>query len=294
MAIMPVVVAVDGSEESMRAVQWAAREAAWHGAPLRIVSAAAVPPCPCLASPAPPAVADALRGISASALGEAVTRAAEVTSGLIIDTGLLAGAPPVAVSASGAGARMLVVGARGTGGFAAMLLGSVSGYAATHAPCPVVVARKAMSAASHEVAVGLRDLNDADAILAFAFEEAALCGASLVAVHSCYWLPAGLWGPGASEATRRAGIDAEQACAEVGRDLADALARWQDKYPAVPVRLDVVHGHPARMLASYSAHAELVVIGRGGDPAVAAVQQAALEHARGPVAVVPAHPCVSP
>ena len=83
----------------------------------------------------------------------------------------------------------------------------------------------------------------------------------------------------------------EQACAEVGRDLADVLARWQDKYPAVPVRLDVVHGHPARMAASYSAHVELVVIGRGGDPAtgpaIAAVQQAALEHARGPVAVVP-------
>jgi nucleotide-binding universal stress UspA family protein len=297
MAIMPVVVGVDGSEESMLAVQWAAREAAWHGAPLRIVSAAAVPPCTRLPGALPPAVADALRAISVRALGEAATRAADVTNGLIIDTDLLtappalAGTPPVAVSASGAGAQMLVVGARGAGGFAAMLLGSVSGYAAAHAPCPVVVTRMATSAASREVAVGLRDLHDADAILGFAFEEAALRGASLVAVHSCYWLPAGLWGPGASEATRRAGIDAEQACAEVGRDLADVLARWQDKYPAVPVRLDVVHGHPARMAASYSAHVELVVIGRGGDPAtgpaIAAVQQAALEHARGPVAVVP-------
>ena len=79
---------------------------------------------------------------------------------------------------------------------------------------------------------------------------------------SGYWLPAGLRGPGASEATRRAGIDAERACPEVGGDLADVLARWQDKYPAVPVRLDVVHGHPARMAASYSAHVELVVINR--------------------------------
>jgi nucleotide-binding universal stress UspA family protein len=291
MAIMPIVVAVDGSEESMRAVQWAAREAAWHGASLRIVSAAAGPPCMGLPGAVPPTVAGALREISARALGEAVTRAMEVSNGLIIDTDLLAGTPPVAVAASGAGARMLVVGARGAGGFAAMLLGSVSGYAATHAPCPIVVARKAMSAASREVAVGLRDLRDADALLAFAFEEAALRGASLVAVHSCYWLPAGLWSPGTSAATRRAGTDAEQACAEAGRDLADALARWQDKYPEVPARLDVAHGHPARMLASYSAHAELVVLGRGGDPAtgpaIAAVQQAALEHARGPVVVVP-------
>jgi nucleotide-binding universal stress UspA family protein len=44
MATMPVVAAVDGSEESMAAAEWAAQEAQRHGAPLRIVSAAAMPP----------------------------------------------------------------------------------------------------------------------------------------------------------------------------------------------------------------------------------------------------------
>jgi nucleotide-binding universal stress UspA family protein len=291
MAIMPVVVGVDGSEESMRAVEWAAREAAGHGAPLRIVSAAARPPRMPFPGALPPTLASALDGLSVRALGQAITRAAAVTNGLLIDTGLLAGPPAVAVTDSGAGAQMLVVGARGAGGFAAMRLGSVSGYAATHAPCPVIVVRKATSAASRQVTVGLRDAHDADAILGFAFEEAALRGASLVAVHACYWLPAALWGPGAGEATRRAAVDAEQVSAEAGRDLADALARWQDKNPDVPARLDVVHGHPARMLASYSARADLVVIGRRGGPAtgpmIAAVQHAALEHARGPVAVIP-------
>lgn len=185
---------------------------------------------------------------------------------------------------------MLVVGGRGAGGFAAMLLGSVSGYAATHARCPVVVVRE-QAAASRQVAVGIRDPQDADDILAFAFEEAALRGARLVAVHSCYWLPCALWGPGASEATRRAAFDGERASAEVGQDLAEALARWQDKYPGVPARLDMVHGHPARMLAGYSARADLVVIGRRAgpvaSPGIAAIQRATLEHARGPVAVVP-------
>ena len=44
MSAKPIVAATDGSEESLRAVDWAAREAALRGAPLRIVSAAALLP----------------------------------------------------------------------------------------------------------------------------------------------------------------------------------------------------------------------------------------------------------
>ena len=44
MASKPIVTGTDGSEESLRAVGWAAREAVLRGAPLRIVAAAALPP----------------------------------------------------------------------------------------------------------------------------------------------------------------------------------------------------------------------------------------------------------
>jgi nucleotide-binding universal stress UspA family protein len=44
MALMPVVAGVDGSEESLRAVEWAALEAQRHRAPLRIVSVPALLP----------------------------------------------------------------------------------------------------------------------------------------------------------------------------------------------------------------------------------------------------------
>ena len=44
MAAKPIVAGTDGSEESLRAVDWAAREAVLRGAPLRIVSAAALLP----------------------------------------------------------------------------------------------------------------------------------------------------------------------------------------------------------------------------------------------------------
>ena len=291
MTTRPVVVGVDGSEESLRAVEWAAREAHRHGAPLRLVSAPAVPPRMLASDPAPQGVAKVLGCVPRRALAEAITRAGEVAPDLLIDTDLLTGPPALIVTGSGSGALMLVVGARGAGGFAAMLLGSVSRYAAMHASCPVVVVREETGAVHREVVVGIRDSHDATATLPFAFEEAALRGATLVAVHAWHWSPAGFGGPGGRE-TKAHQADLAKVSADALRNLAEAVRAWWEKYPDVPVREDIVHGHPARVLASYTARADLVVIGRRGGhdsgPAIGAVQHGVLNHAHGPVAVVPA------
>jgi nucleotide-binding universal stress UspA family protein len=119
MATKPVVVGVDGSEESLLAAEWAAMEARRHGLPLRIVSAPAMVPQMRAYQASSETVADALRGASARALGTAVRRAKEVALGLEITTDLLSGPPALAVASSGSDAAMLVVGARGAGGFAA-------------------------------------------------------------------------------------------------------------------------------------------------------------------------------
>jgi nucleotide-binding universal stress UspA family protein len=278
MAKMPVVAAVDGSEESMRAAEWAAREAQRHRAPLRIVSVPAMPPRMRAYDGAPGTVAGEVCGKSVRALSAAVTRAEEVSSRLPVDTGLLTGPPALAVTDSGSGALMLVVGARGTGGFGALLLGSVSRYAAMHASCPVIVVREETGAAHLEIVVGVRDLQDGSAILAFAFEEAHRRGATLVAVHSWDGLPPATWHP----------ADPEQLAAEAYRNLTETLRPWHDKYPAVRVRQDVLRDHPARVLASYTTRADLVVIGRHGHgTAVGGIEHAVLSHARGPVAIVP-------
>lgn len=290
MATRPVVVGVDGSEESLRAVEWAALEAERRRSPLRIVSAPAMPPRMHSLQASPETVATALRGISARALGAAITRSEEIAPGLLIDTDLLSGPPALAVADSGAGASMLVVGARGAGGFAAMLLGSVSRYAATHAPCPVVVVREGTMAVHREIAVGIRDPQDTAEALAFAFEEAALRDAELVAVHAWYLPVTLLVGVGKNAAQQAAGP--QHVAAEAASSLAEAVAGWRDKYPGVRVRQDVVHGHPARVLASYAARADLVVVGKHGGPGTAgpgigSIQHAVLNHAGGPVAVVP-------
>jgi nucleotide-binding universal stress UspA family protein len=287
MATKPVVVGVDGSEESLLATEWAAMEARRHGLPLRIVSAPAMPPRMHAYYGSPATVASVLRRASARALEAAVARAEEVAPGLDISTDLLSGPPALAVADSGAGAAMLVVGARGAGGFAAMILGSVSRYAAVKARCPVIVVRQASMAVHQEVAVGVRDPQDASEALTFAFEEAAKRHADLVVVHAWYWF----------SSTLRAEVDQdaigtpfhpEQISDEAARSLSAALDRWREKYPDVRVRYDVIHGHPPRILANYSARADLVVIGRHGGPGVGSIHHALLDHARGPVAVVPA------
>jgi len=286
MASKPVVVGVDGSEESLLAAEWAAMEARRHGLPLRIVSAPAMTPQMRVYQAAPETVADALRGASARALGMAVRRAKEVAPGLEITTDLLSGPPALAVAGSGSHAPMLVVGARGAGGFAAMILGSVSRYAAARATCPVVVVRQATMAVHHEVAVGIRDPQDTSEALTFAFAEASARHADLVAVHARYWFPPALRAEEGQDA-----IDGpfhpEQISAEDAQSLSALLDEWREKYPDVRVRQDVIRGHPARVLANYSARADLLVIGRHGDRGVGSVQHTLLDHARGPVAVVP-------
>jgi nucleotide-binding universal stress UspA family protein len=288
MATRPVVVGVDGSEESMQAAEWAALEARRHRVPLRIVSAPALLPRMRASAQALETVAVRLRAESCRALEEAVTRSREVASGLLIDVDLLTGPPALAVTQSGSGALMLVVGARGSGGFAAMMLGSVSRYAAMQAPCPVVVVREETGAVYREVVVGIRDPRDTAGALAFAFDEAERRGATLTAVHCWNW---------SARSTRGVtGQLTEAEADEIGSaadlDLAEALGIWHDKYPAVPVRQDVVSGHPAHVLACYTTRADLVIIGRHGAPgsrtAIGGVQHALLNHARGPVAVVPA------
>lgn len=279
MTAKPIVAAADGSEHSLRAVDWAAREAVLRGSPLRIVSAAALLPRMVDRQDTTDVatVADILRQNRDHALAAAAARAAQAAPGLLIDADDLPGQPARAITDSGSGALMLVVGCRGMGGFTAMVLGSVSRYAASYATCPVVVVRDESPSERHLVGVGLRDLDDCDGTLAFAFEEAALRKAALMAVHAWH---ESFTTPGARYAD-----------AQAGRRLEELLGDWRQKYPDVRVRTDVVHGHPARALVGLSAQADLVVIGRHARhsalPDFGAVRHAVLNHAHGPVVTVP-------
>jgi nucleotide-binding universal stress UspA family protein len=283
MTTSPIVAATDGSHESIQAVEWAAREANLHGAPLRIVSATEMLP---RMTPPPHAVdvetvVDAIRRNRDLALAAAAKAAAAMAPGVLIDTDGLDGPPAMAVTEAAAGAAMLVVGCRGSGAFTAMVLGSVSRYAAVHASCPVVVVREETMAAHRQVVVGVRDPRDCAVALDFAFAEAALRNASLIAVHA-WQSPRASIPPSHGAAAREA---------ETALEMAELLRDWHEKYPDVIASQDVVHGHPARVLAGLSARADLVVLGRhhrdGRVPGPARIVHAVLSHAHGPVATVP-------
>jgi nucleotide-binding universal stress UspA family protein len=280
----------DGSELSLRAVEWAAREAALRGGSLHVVCVPMLPR-PTVWGRSPPGqpdvVADAICASCEQALAIAAERAAEIEPGLAVDTALLPGPSAQALVEVAAGAAMLVVGSRGAGGFAALALGSVSRYVATRAQCPVVVVREEKMAVHREVVVGVRDLDQPTA-LGFAFEEAMLRKARLRAVHAWpLFLP-----EMRLTATERPGAEAREVTSEAAGWLADLLTFWRQKYPEVEVAEDVLHAHPGRVLAGASARADLVVLGRNTaedspHPGTGAVTHAVLNHSHGPVAVVP-------
>ena len=284
----PIVAATDGSEESLRAVEWAAREAELRGLPLRIVSAAALPPRMAEHDTASgvATVADTVVGNRDRALAAATERAIAVAPDTLVDADGLGGAPAQAITDAGSGASMLVVGSRGMGAFTALILGSVSRYAAAHAACPVVVVREQTTTTHPQVGVGIGDPADASAALAFAFEEAALRKASLIAVHA---LDSGGDVGRAVKASAAPGAHAIEE--RVAGQLEALLADGQARYPDVEVSYDLVYGHPGRALVGLSARADLVVLGRhrpsGLLPGPGAVRHAVLNHAHGPVVTVP-------
>ncbi len=276
MATKPVIAGADGSQESLRAVEWAAREAVLRGTSLRIVTIPVLPPRMTPNPATPDTVAGTIEHTMSDDLAAAAQRAAEAEPDLSVDTQLLSGPPADVLVGIAPEALMLVLGSRGAGGFSALILGSVSRYVATHAPVPVVVAREETRAADCEIVVGVRDPGQAAAVLEFGFQEAALRHARLLAVHAKS-------GP----VPRHAEVATEE-----NTRLESAVAAWRDKFPEVEARWEVMHAHPGRVLAGASARADLVVLGRHGpgEPralGVGSVTHAVLSHAHGPVVSVP-------
>jgi nucleotide-binding universal stress UspA family protein len=299
MSSKPIVVGTDGSEQALYAVEWATLEAVRRRLPLRIVSVTVMPSRMRAPNASAATVAHYLREYARQALDAAARRAGELVPEHTAETELLDGAPAAALLEAAADASLLVVGAHGGSALGAMVLGSVSRYAALHAPCPIVVARQETMAAHGKVLAGVADPAHADDALSFAFEEASLRGSRLTAVHVVYQFPLETFRPGPeinlADGTVLSSVQARapELPQEDGpaAELATAVAPWHEKYPQVRVRRDVVWGHPARVLADYSSRADLLVIGRHGHDEkgvrLGAIQHPVLAHAHSPVAIIP-------
>jgi nucleotide-binding universal stress UspA family protein len=137
-----IVVGVDGSEASDRALWWAAQECRLRRLPLLVVTCWTFP---ALVSPVPfqpPVSAEVLAGEAQAVLKDAVERVLGRDADTLDWEGeVLEGAPSLRLLELSRDAAMVVVGSRGRGGFAGLLLGSVSQHLAEHASCPVMVLR---------------------------------------------------------------------------------------------------------------------------------------------------------
>lgn len=288
MAAKAIIAATDGSEESLRAVEWAARETVLRHEALRIVSVPMLPP---RMSPDPAGLETAggiLHEGAQRALASATERVAQIEPGLAVTTEVLDGTPAQALLKAAADASLMVVGSRGAGGFAAMVLGSVSRYLATRAPCPVVVAREETMAVHREIVVGVHDPDQSAAALGFAFEEASLRHARLLAVYAWAWSLPSTGSVGTLTPQERAVMSAADIRAYAAARMEGVVGTWQENYPAVQATWEIVHAHPARALIGASARADLVVLGRhAAGSTVGSITHPVVGHAHGPVAIIP-------
>ncbi|MEU2339592.1 universal stress protein [Streptomyces sp. NPDC013172] len=288
----PVLAGVDGSEPSLAAAEWAAREAALRGVALRLVHA--TPPLP--GDTVPHQAAETLRRVGERIVQGAIAHLGARHPALPVHGSHSGAAPAETLLSAAHAAGLLVVGARGSGGFDGLAVGSVALRVAAAADRPVVVvpgprpggfgdgARPA--GAVPQVVVGLDAYRPVDEVVDFAFVAARTRGAILRVVQAWAF-------PAESVSPRTLFVTEEDRATwedqEVLR-LSDALRTWQEKYPEVTVRADVVLLHPAQALVNMSrrAGADLLVVGRGGgEGRLGPVAHAVLHHTGRPVAVVP-------
>ncbi|MEV6481844.1 universal stress protein [Streptomyces sp. NPDC051576] len=288
---LPIVVGVDGSEPSMRAVDWAADEAALRGAPLRLVYASlweryeGVSLTRDLDEPSEQIMAEDIVRVAAE-------RAHLRQAGVKVSTDVLPEEPEYALVRESREAAVMVLGTRGRSGFVEMLLGSVGLTVAAHAACPVIVLRgshdnQAGAGRHGRVVLGIGEHGTDSAALRFAVQEAKLRHATLDTVRA--------WRCPAYETTDHplmAGEPArlhEQHAVEV---LADTL---KDAPPDVELRRRTVEGPVRQVLLAASHEADLLVVGARRNPdhlglQLGRVAHGLLHHAACPVAVVPERP----
>jgi nucleotide-binding universal stress UspA family protein len=134
-----IVVGVDGSEPSRDALRWAARQARLTGATLKVLTSWEIPTSVGWA-PVFPLDYDP-ETLAGRVLDEAILSVLGADPDIVVERVVEEGHPAPVLIAAASGADLLVVGSRGHGAFAGMLLGSVSEHLVSHAPCAVVVVR---------------------------------------------------------------------------------------------------------------------------------------------------------
>lgn len=287
--ITTVAVGFDRTPSSELALHVAAREADRRGGSLIVITAYHWPTPP---KPWPPASVNTEANARKAAEEIAEYGASQVRPhcpDLPIEPRAVAGYASRVLADAGRTADLLVMGNRGTGGFHGLRLGSTSLRALAGTCCPVIVVR-GNALDTHQRIVAAVDIDqDCDAVLEFAFDEAARRRAGLTVTH--------IWDEPWIVAYGQQDPDTAEDIARIQREREDRLAALVRSagahHPTAHAFHQIGTGSTAGLLVDASQHADLLVTGarRHADGRhgllLGPVTQALLYHAHCPVAVVP-------
>lgn len=254
-----VVVGIDASEQARAAAVWAAHEATLRGVGLTLVHSVLPPTAASSFGPGLPVGLDVMDDLTDRARAELESIAATLPATDVL-THVEIGSPSGALLEASEAAELVVIGSRGRGGFAGLLLGSVGAQVAAHAACPVVVVRGDLGVTPSRVVVGIDGSPASEAALAFAFDEASRHGWSLTAVHA--------WDVPAYDLLVVPNAPVPVPLSDVADDeirlAAEALAGFETDYPDVEVEQRLVRAAPVAALLDAAAGAALIVVGTRG------------------------------
>jgi len=300
-----IVVGIDGSEGSRRALEWALEEARIRGLRLEAVmvwqSPYDFPGDFDFYSPQDDAkIAEAAQARLTAAIRETAGARADDIDPMVVE-----GDPAEALCERAEKAGLLVVGSRGRGIFARLALGSVSSKCAHHSPCPVVIVPaperggEALKVPAGRIVVGVDGSAGSLRALRWALGEGAARRATVRVVT--VWRGVHVDEDMAMELLNFSTLaDYERASAETARKRLDrAIDEAIAGSPLVgepgAVEPVAVEGDPAETLCRYAAEADLLVVGSRGrgtfaELSLGSVSSKCAHHCPRPVVIVPAEP----
>lgn len=291
----PVAVGIDRSDYGQAALLYAAQLAHRQHRPLRVVHAFESSLVSVrLQAAGSPDVTGVFRNSAQRLCDEAVETLSVSNPDLEVSVRLQAGSAVETLLEESRGAEALVLGRRGVGGFASLLLGSTTLQVTGRAHCPVITVPGPHDDEPdrYGVVVGIDGSEVSEHAVEYAFRTASELDERLVLLHAWYdpaSMQIAMLAPGAYDA----GWFESNGVLEADEQLllAESVAGWSEKYPDVEVQRKTFHRHPVLALVEESAAATLVVVGCRGRGALrsmtlGSVSHGVLHHASGPVAVV--------
>lgn len=272
-----IVVGVDGSAGAGAALRWAVEEAALRdGHVVALLAWSLLDPRPTEGSGGYDTHTEEKAAAALSAM------IADIAPGQGVEERLVCDLPATALLDAGKDADLLVVGARGVGGFAGLLLGSVSERVLEHAPCAVAVVRDAaVPTTGAPVVVGIDGSSASETALRWAAAEARLRGATLRVVHAWHVPPTGF----------ASGVDIYDLIERAARQVLDQ-ALTDPALTGLELEGLLECMGAAQSLMKHARDASLVVtgtrgLGRFGRVVLGSTTRQLAHHATCPVAVIP-------